>query len=251
LEKSHIEDIECHEKLLYALQNDKILSYFQPIVPLQDASKAIKYESLVRLEDAYGKITPPLKFIDVAKANRIYDKLTKIVLQNTLSVINEYKIPCSINVSIVDIENEKTLASLYETFDKFERNDLLSVELLETEDFKDYRQVYEFCVKVRSYGIKVALDDFGAGYSNFSHILNLPVDYIKIDASLISNIDRDSHSRIMVETIVGLAKKLKVETIAEFVSSKEILEVVKELKVDYAQGFYVGKPEPIEKRLNL
>ena len=80
--------------------------------------------------------------------------------------------------------------------------------------------------------------------------MNLPVDYIKIDASLISNIDRDDHSRLMVETIVELAHKLKVETIAEFVSSKEIFEVIKEIGIDYAQGFYIGKPEPIEKHFN-
>jgi EAL domain-containing protein (putative c-di-GMP-specific phosphodiesterase class I) len=104
-------------------------------------------------------------------------------------------------------------------------------------------------MKVRSFGIKIALDDFGSGYANFSHILNLPVDYIKIDASLISDIDRNQNSRIMVETIVDLAKKLHVETIAEFVSSEEILEVVTELGVDYAQGYFIGKPEPITKHL--
>ena len=138
---------------------------------------------------------------------------------------------------------------LYQRFEEFEHNDLLTIELLETEEFKDYTSVYDFCVKVRSYSIKVALDDFGAGYSNFSHILNLPVDYIKIDSSLISNIDRDQNSRIMVETIVGLAHKLHIETIAEFVSSEEILEIVTELKVDYAQGYFLGKPEKIEKHI--
>ena len=164
-------------------------------------------------------------------------------------MITKHKVPCSLNISMLDIENKRTLKMLYETFQDFKYNYLLTVELLETEEFKDYQAVHDFCIKIRSFGIKVALDDFGSGYSNFTHVLNLPVDYIKIDASLISNIDRDTNAQIMVETIVGLAKKLNIETIAEFVSSQEILNVVKSLNVDYAQGYYTGKPEPIEAHL--
>jgi len=251
LEKIHKEDIACHKKLLYAFDNKQVFSYFQPIIPIQDSNLVTKYESLVRLKDENGKIIPPFNFINVAKANRIYEKLTKIVLENTLNTIEKYKVPCSLNLSIVDIESKETLAMIYKRFDEFDYNEFVTIELLETEEFKDYESVYKFCTKIRSYGIKIALDDFGSGYSNFSHILKLPVDYIKIDASLISNIDRDPHARLMVETIVGLAHKLHVKTIAEFVSSQSILDVVKELNVDYAQGFHLGKPEPIEMYLNL
>ena len=250
LEKIHKGDMECHKKLLQAFENNNVLSYFQPIFPIQDKNKATKYESLVRIKDEYGKIIPPFNFINVAKTNRVYYKLTHTILNNTLETINEHKIPCSLNISMDDIDNSKTLQLLYNTFDEYEYNHLLTIELLETEEFKDYEIVFDFCTKIRSYGIKIALDDFGSGYSNFSHILKLPVDFIKIDASLISNIDRDKHSIVMVETIVGLAKKLNIETIAEFVSSEEILEVVKELGVDYAQGYHIGKPEPIENHLN-
>lgn len=250
LEKMHEEDIACHKQLINAFKTDSVLSYFQPITPISDSSLPIKYESLVRIKSDDGKIIPPVRFMDIAKRNRIYYKLTKAVIKNTLDTIAKYNIPCSLNISLDDINNKTTLQYLYYTFDTYDYNNLLTVELLETEEFQNYQLVYDFCAKVRSYGIKIALDDFGAGYSNFSHILNLPVDYIKIDASLISNIDRDEHSQIMVETIVGLAKKLNVKTIAEFVSSKEILDTVTRLNVDYAQGFYIGKPEPIENHLN-
>ncbi|MFT5836061.1 MAG: diguanylate cyclase (GGDEF)-like protein [Sulfurimonas sp.] len=246
LEKIHKEDIECHNKLLTALENKKVTSYFQPIAPIQDSSLSLKYESLARIIEEDGTIMPPVKFIEVAKQNRIYHKLTQAVAKNTLYNVAKYKVPCSFNISMEDIENDKTIDMLYNMFDEFEYNNLLTIELLETEEFKDYKRVYDFCVKVRSYGIKVALDDFGSGYSNFSHALNLPIDYIKIDASLISNIDRNIQSQIMVETIVGLAHKLNIHTIAEFVSTKEILDVVKRLNVDYAQGYYIGKPEKIE-----
>ena len=249
LEKLHQEDIECHKKLTNAFKRNAIISYFQPIVPIQDSSKPTKYESLVRLEDEDGRIVPPFNFLDVAKANRVYYKITRAVIDNTLKVISEYKIPCSINFSLSDINNEITMKYFFEILNSYEYNELITVELLETEDFDDYDKVYNFCMKVRSYGIKIALDDFGAGYANFAHILNLPVDFIKIDASLISDIDRNQNSRIMVETIVELAKKLHIATIAEFVSSAEIFEVVERLGVDYAQGFYTGKPEDIAKHL--
>lgn len=249
LEKLHKDDIECHKKLLTAIKDEKIISYFQPIVPIKDITKPLKYESLVRIEESDGKIIAPFKFINVAKANRIYYKITRAILKNTLSVVLKHKVPCSFNISLKDIDNEKTMKMLFDTLDTFEHTELLTVEILETEEFINYEAVYDFCVKIRSYGLKVALDDFGSGYSNFAHILNLPVDYIKIDATLISNIDRDNNSKLMVETIVTLANKLNVETIAEFVSSKEILNIIKEIGVDYAQGFYMGKPEPIERHL--
>ncbi|MFH1948445.1 MAG: EAL domain-containing protein [Pseudomonadota bacterium] len=246
LEKLHKDDIECHRRLMYSFETNNVLSYFQPIVPLQDTGKTTKFESLVRIRGEDGKIIPPISFIHVAKANRVYDKLTECVVNNTLAAVSKHHISASINISMEDIENNKTLQMLYTTFDAYEYNHLLTIELLETEEIKDYEKVSEFCTQIRSYGIKLALDDFGAGYSNFSHILNLPVDYIKIDSSLISNIDRNEHSRIMVETIVALAKRLHVETIAEYVSSARILEVVTSLGVDYAQGYHLGKPELIE-----
>ncbi|MEN4052839.1 MULTISPECIES: bifunctional diguanylate cyclase/phosphodiesterase [Sulfurimonas] len=249
LEKKYKNDIECHKKLKSAFERDAIISFYQPIIPLTDDSLGVKYESLVRLKDEDGKFIPPLHFLEVAKANRIYYKITKSVLKNTLATIEKYKIHCSLNLSLTDIQNERTMQNFFQTLNLFAYNELLTVELLETEDFQDYAVAYDFCMKVRSYGVKIALDDFGAGYSNFSHILKLPVDFIKIDASLISNIDRDYNSRLMVETIVSLAKRLNVLTIAEFVSSEEILEVIKEIGVDYGQGFHLGKPLQIEEYL--
>ena len=248
LENDYKAMIECHAKLVKAFENGGIISYFQPIIPILDEIKDTKYESLVRIVDN-DKVIPPFQFIDVAKKNKLYERLTKKVLDNTLRVVEKHKIPVSINISMDDISNKNTQEYLFSRFDKFAYNYLITVELLETEDFLDYNTVESFCKKIRSYGITIALDDFGSGYSNFSHILNLPIDFIKIDSSLIANIDRDTNAQIMVETIVNLAKRLNIQTIAEFVASEEVLKKIKEIGVDYAQGFYTGKPEPIEKYL--
>ena len=93
-------------------------------------------------------------------------------------------------------------------------------------------------------GGKIAIDDFGSGYSNYEYILRLNVDYIKIDASLIKNIATDKNSQILIETIVDFTKKLNIQTIAEFVHSKEVYEKVKNLKIDFSQGYYLGEPGP-------
>jgi diguanylate cyclase (GGDEF)-like protein len=249
LERKHKGDMECRKKIEFALKYNGILSYFQPIVPIQDRSKPTKYESLVRLKDQAGKIIPPFNFLGVAKTHRLYDQISYQVIKNTLSVIQKYQIPASLNISLADMINVKTMKYLFETLDNFESNHLLTIELLETEDFQNYDDVENFCAKIKSYGIKIALDDFGSGYSNFSHALRLPIDYIKIDATLISKVDKDEHSKIMVETIVDLAKRLGVETIAEFVASQEILDTVTALGVDYAQGYHLGKPLSIEEQL--
>lgn len=246
LEQKHKSDIECRKKIEFALKYNGILSYFQPIIPIQDTHQPTKYESLVRLKDKSGKIIAPFNFLDVAKANRLYEKISQNVIDNTLSAIQQFKIPVSLNISLSDMINVKTTDYLFGALDTFGYNHLLTIELLETEDFQNYSDVENFCTRVKSYGIKIALDDFGSGYSNFSHALRLPIDYIKIDATLISKVDKDEHSMIMVETIVDLAKRLEVETIAEFVASQEILDTVKKLGVDYAQGYHLGKPLSIE-----
>ena len=104
--------------------------------------------------------------------------------------------------------------------------------------------MYEFIKTVKALGSKIAIDDFGSGYSNYEYILRLNVDYIKIDSSLIKNIATDKNSQVLIETIVDFTKKLNIQTIAEFVHSKEVYDEVKKLKIDFSQGFYLGEPGP-------
>lgn len=245
LEAQHKEDIDCYKKLLNALEHNRIIPYLQPIVPLNDKSLPVKYEALARLIDENSQVIVPTYFLQVAKQNRIYHKITYKIIDYVLSVIEEYRLPISINLSMMDITNEKTVKTIYEKLHNFKHCELLTFELLETEDFEDYKSVYDFCVEVKRFGVSLSLDDFGSGYSNFAHIIHLPIDFIKIDASLISNITRDFSSKLMVETIVDLSKKIGAKTIAEYVSSEEILKTVRELHVDYAQGFFTGKPKEV------
>ena len=118
----------------------------------------------------------------------------------------------------------------------------ITFEILESVAITDYAMVKNFITITKSMGSKISIDDFGSGYSNFEHILNLNIDYIKIDGSLIKDIDKNSNAQLIVRTIQNFASKARIETIAEFVHSKEVLETVKKIGIDYVQGFYLAKP---------
>ena len=119
-------------------------------------------------------------------------------------------------------------------------------EILESEGIKSYTEVSEFFKEIKKLGGRIAIDDFGSGYSNFEYILKLDVDFIKIDGSLIKNIDKDLYSQVIVETIINFAKKLGIRTVAEYVHSEEVYEMAKNLEIDYCQGYYLSPPKPFE-----
>ena len=118
-----------------------------------------------------------------------------------------------------------------------------TIELLENETVKNIDLVNYFFNEIDNFGIKAALDDFGSGYANFSYIFSLNLDYIKLDGSIVQKVIQDEKMRILIETVVKMAHSLDMEVIAEFVSSRQIFNFVKKLGVDYAQGYYVGRPE--------
>jgi EAL domain-containing protein (putative c-di-GMP-specific phosphodiesterase class I) len=149
----------------------------------------------------------------------------------------------SINISALDIEKklirEKIIYLLQENPDM---NHRIIFELLEDEEMKDFDVIKDFIHTVKSYGVQIAIDDFGAGYSNFERLLDYQPDILKIDACLIKNIVDDAYSLNVVETIVSFAKKQNIKTVGEYVENKDIYEMLKKLGIDYSQGYYFGKP---------
>ena len=121
-------------------------------------------------------------------------------------------------------------------------SDKVTFEILESDAIEDFVKVERFINEVRRYGAKIAIDDFGSGYSNFSYLTKIRADYIKIDGSLVKDIDVDNNSLIVVETIVEFARKLGIKTVAEYVHSSDVLDKVRELGIDFSQGFYIDEP---------
>lgn len=122
----------------------------------------------------------------------------------------------------------------------------LVFELLEDESIKDFNVVKQFILDVKAYGVKIAIDDFGAGYSNYERLLDYQPDILKIDGCLIRDIETSSYSLSAVKSIVTFAKEQNLQTIAEYIENEAIFKIVKKLGVDYSQGYYFGKPEPLQ-----
>jgi len=227
-----------------ALSDGRIVCYYQPIVDFT-SGKSVKYETLVRLIDEDGSIIPPISFLPIAKKTKLYSQITRTVVHQACHLFTNREEEFSVNLSIDDIEDPSTVQEIITTLLKTNTASRVVFEILESEGIKNYDSVQRFITQVKALGAKIAIDDFGSGYSNFEHILKLNVDYIKIDGSLVRGIATNDRHRIIIETIVDFARKIGARTIAEFVSDEAIFDTLKTLNVDYSQGYYTGKPEPL------
>ncbi|KAA0259386.1 EAL domain-containing protein [Deferribacter autotrophicus] len=239
-------DVEINMKILkalkIALESDKIVPYYQPIVD-NKTGVISKYECLVRMFDEKGEMISPGIFLEVAKKGKLYGELTKRVVEKAFSYFKDKPCEFSVNISVDDIIDFSTKSFIIDKLKKYpEIAKKVTFEILESEGIENFDIVSEFIKDVKQYGASIAIDDFGSGYSNFSYLLQLNVDYIKIDGSLIKNIHIDENSELVVRTIVSFAKKLNIKTVAEYVHNEEVHKKVIELGIDYSQGFFIGKP---------
>ena len=221
-----------------------IVAYFQPIVNLA-SDKVDHYEALARVTGEDERILQPSEFLEVVKMAKMSGVLTTEILRQTLKKAKECNAEFGVNLSagdIYDIEESEMILRMLENAGDTAKQ--IVFEILESEDITNYDRVVEFISSVKKLGAKTAIDDFGSGYSNFEKILKLDIDFLKIDGSLIKRLDHDIHAELTVSTIVTFCKKAGMMTIAEYVYNKEIFEKVKKLGIDYAQGYYIGKPSP-------
>jgi len=228
-----------------AMEESRIICYFQAIYSLQ-SNEIVKYEALVRLQEEDGTITPPIAFLDTIMYTNIYNDLTKVVLESVFSHIKKHKVSISTNLNFSDILDNSIFDLIIHEIEAHEElAPWLIIELLEYEIFAETTAIIQERIqKIRSYGVHIALDDFGSGYANYAIFKILPIDILKIDGSLIKDLDTSKTSRTIVDSIVLLAKEMNIKTVAEFVHSKEVYDEVKKLGVDEAQGFYLAKPLP-------
>lgn len=225
-----------------AILENKIIPYFQPIKDAK-TNEITKYETLARLEKDQ-KIFTPDNFIDISKKSKQYGKLTRILIKKTFEYFKDKKgISFSLNFSVEDILNKKTIDFLFQNLKEYNIGDRFILELLETEELDDFNIINEFITNLKKYNVKIAIDDFGSGYSNFTYLTNLNIDFLKFDSSLIENIHLDSDSLMMVKNINTFAHQIGLKTIAEKVHCEEIESLLIDLNIDYLQGYYIGKPK--------
>jgi diguanylate cyclase (GGDEF)-like protein len=235
-------NIEITNTLKQAIASDRIVPYFQPIFNLKH-NCIEKYEALVRIECIDGLTLQPWQFLPVAQKTTYYADITRIMLQKSMHYFKELPYRFSVNIAMQDLLNEELMGIIKETL-KSDRETAKRVdfELLENEHIDDIALVNGFINEIKAYGCRVSIDDFGSGYSNFSYLLQLDIDILKIDGSLIKEINHDPKSYQIVKTIVNFAQINDLEVVAEFVENHDIAECLSELDVTYGQGYYYGKP---------
>jgi diguanylate cyclase (GGDEF)-like protein len=240
--KKYANNITLSQQLRLAFMDNRIIPYYQPLYDLK-TNKITKYEILMRVIDIHGNIMEPREFLGVLQGMYIYPEVTKLMVENAFDVFKDNELEFSINLSFADINNIDTegfiLAILKKYPDVARR---CTFELLETEAIYNHKEVCDFFDSLHGYGVKLALDDFGAGYSNYDTIFKFDIDYIKIDGSLTSSVLSSQKSLVLMESIIKVSKSIEAKVILEYVSSKEIYDFVSTLDVDYLQGYYIGKP---------
>jgi len=235
-------NIEWLKNLERAIALDNIVPYYQPIVN-NISGKIEKYECLVRLILNNKEITPNF-FLNVAKKAKSYSHITKLMVLKTFEKFKNENYLFSLNISAEDILNDDTTSFIESLIKDYNIGKRVVFEITESDHMGNNEKISNFIHSMKALGSEIAIDDFGFGYSNFEYILRMNIDYIKLDASLIKDLLKNKNSEIIAQTIVDFSKKLNIKTIAEHVDTKELLNKVRELDIDYSQGYFIGKPKP-------
>jgi diguanylate cyclase (GGDEF)-like protein len=222
----------------------------QPIMSLKTPYDALDFEVLLRMRGSDGTVIPPIKVISAAEANGTISALDKWVMETTLEWIDRNRLKLthtffvSVNVSGASLNDEHFVAEIDELFRRYRHVvPLLCIEITEGVALHDLDNTRRLVDSVQRLGAKVALDDFGAGYTSFPYLRDLPADALKIDGGFVQNIHELSANAAIVEAIVGLARNLGMQSIAEWVEDAPTLEILQSMGVDYVQGFAIARPQ--------
>ncbi|MDH5501325.1 MAG: EAL domain-containing protein, partial [Gammaproteobacteria bacterium] len=252
------EEIEWIGRVQQGLRDDKFELYCQAVMPLADTSYAPHFEILIRLHDEDGTVQPPGLFLPAAERYQLMPQIDRWVIRNSLHMLGrswETIAPANavfcINLSGQSLTDHSFLLFVS---DELRNSGVPSTnicfEITETAAISNIDEALAFMREMRGQGCRFALDDFGAGLSSFGYLRVLPVDYLKIDGSFVRDITSDSIARSMVEAMCQIGRTMGLQMIAEFVGDAATIDVLRAMGVDYAQGFYIGKPGPLRDTMN-
>ena len=242
IQESFEENIKWIKKIKNGIKNKDFKAFYQPIVDSK-TKEIYKYEALIRYIEKDGSVVSPYKFLTIAKKAKLYPNIIRIMIKEAFKLIKNKNKRVAVNISFEDIASKTTMKYVYNVLEENkDYSHLLEFEILESEEISDFSEVFKFIERLKEYDCKIGVDDFGAGYSNFNMLVNLDISYVKIDGSLIRELDSSENQKIIVKTITEFTKKFGFKTVAEFVSSEEIYNHVREIGVDYCQGYYFDAP---------
>jgi diguanylate cyclase (GGDEF)-like protein/PAS domain S-box-containing protein len=246
-------EMQWVERINRALEQERFILYAQPIESFSSNSRK-HFEFLIRMIDESGETVAPGAFLPAAERYNLMSRIDKWVINNTFKLINENTVSIndieffSINISGQSITDPEILKLIIKKLDESNINgNKFCFEITETAAISNLSTALKFINSLKAKGCRFALDDFGSGLSSFGYLKKLPVDYLKIDGMFVKDIVDDPIDHAMVKSINEIGHVMGMKTIAEFVENDMIKGMLKEIGVDYVQGYGVGKPEPLEK----
>ena len=226
-----------------ALLDQRLVPHYQPIVHIS-SGEVRRYEALMRMATIDGEIIPPGAFLPIMEQTSHYAEMTRSIFKQACMFFRYRRESFSVNLTVDDLLRRKTIDFIATTATNYAVTDRLVLELVETENIHNYDVALKALAELKQLGIKIAIDDFGSGFANFSYLSAFPADIVKIDGSLVSKVNEDEKNRNLVKVLIDYAHSEGMEVIAEFVSSAEILETISAMGCDYAQGYYFSAPLP-------
>lgn len=250
-------ELQWASRLRQALSEGRFILYFQELGPLQaqGEGQGVHFELLIRLRDEKGGMVPPGDFIPAAERYGLMPQLDRWVVETAFANFNHLHPSgqpvrlCAINLSALTIEDDTFPSFVIEKLQAYGvPADRVCFEITETAAVASMTRVIAMMNRLREIGCHFALDDFGAGMASFGYLKNFPIDYIKIDGSFIRNIETDAVSLSIVRAVTDIGHQLGLVVVAEWVADERARDILRELGVDYAQGFLIHKPQPVSRQ---
>ncbi|MFL0166689.1 EAL domain-containing protein [Candidatus Clostridium helianthi] len=247
MEHKAIDKLEMKMKLNKALVNNEFMVYYQPIMDLK-SMKVLNSEALIRWKQG-DRIIPPIEFIPIAKSVGEIISIDNWMLENACVQckkwneigLNEFSV--SVNTSYSQLKQPEFVSLVQNILEAYSLPPkYLNLEVTEDEAMEDFETIINILEQFKSMGIKISLDDFGTGYSSLNYVNKLPIDKIKIDKSLIMNLETNYKNLTIIKSIINMGHSLDIKIVAEGIETKEQLRILNELKCDFIQGYLIGKP---------
>jgi len=247
------EEVEWISRVQQALREDRFVLHCQAVNPLDDDVPK-HFEILVRMLDDDGEIIPPSQFLPAAERYQLMPLVDRWIIHNTLEALSSFRdaIKATKCVFCINLSGQSFTNTGFLTFvsDELGRSGIapnrICFEVTETSAISNIDEAIKFMNALRAIGCRFSLDDFGAGLSSFGYLKVLPVDYLKIDGSFVREVTSDTVSLSMVQAICQIGKTMGLSIVAEYVGDQETKDVLQKIGVDYVQGFFIGKPVPLD-----
>lgn len=249
---AYIEKEAISDQISEALQDDRVVVYFQPIYSVKE-QKFVSAEALVRIKEKDGTIIPPAKFIPVAEETGLIAKLGERVFEKTCEFIRDYKITnmgveyIEINLSVVQCQNRNLAERFVKIIEQYQISpSSIMLEITETASVHAKKILLKNMERLMNYGVSFALDDFGNGNSNLDYLIDMPVDILKLDQNMTKAYFNKMKAKYVVDAMNSMVHDMGLKIVAEGIETKEQLEAMEELGIDYIQGYYFSEPLPVE-----